>query len=91
MPDQTTHKGLPVAGYKTQPQIAVDAVNTNKENEERLLRLIDDLMNGQLNGESFLADKRWASIARTHLEEGFMALNRAIFQPGRVRLPEDGQ
>jgi hypothetical protein len=27
---------------------------------------------------SGLADKRWCAIARTHLEEGFMALQRAI-------------
>jgi len=26
-------------------------------------------------------DKRWASIARTHLQEGFMALTRAIAKP----------
>ncbi len=27
---------------------------------------------------SGLADTRWALIARTHFEQGFMALNRAI-------------
>lgn len=34
-------------------------------------------------------DPRWLSIARTHFQEGFMALNRAVFQPQRVKLPED--
>lgn len=26
-------------------------------------------------------DKRWVAIARTHLQEGFMALTRSIAQP----------
>ena len=82
----TDHKGLPVQGYRTQPQIAVDAVNQNKETEEKILRLIDDLQNGQLKGEAFQADQRWLAIARTDLEKGFMALNRAIFKPERVKL-----
>lgn len=87
----TDHNGLPVKGYQQQPQIAVDAVNQNKEAEEKILRLIDDLQNGTLNGESFIADPRWLAIAKTQLEQGFMALNRAIFKPGRVRLEGDDQ
>lgn len=84
------HAGLPVAGYRKQPQRAVDLVNENKEAEERLLRLIDDLGNGRSpTGELFAADPRWLAIARTDLEKGFMALNRAIFKPARVILPED--
>ena len=82
----TDHKGLPVQGYRTQTQNAVDAVNRNKETEEKILRLIDDLENGQLNGESFVAERRWLAIARTDLEKGFMALNRAIFKPERAKL-----
>lgn len=35
------------------------------------------------------ADKRWLAVARTHFQEGFMALNRAVFQPQRIKLPED--
>ncbi|USN16775.1 hypothetical protein STRZYGA_00540 [Brevundimonas phage vB_BpoS-Strzyga] len=85
------HDGLPVAGYQKQSQEAVDLVNENKEAEERLLRLIDDLGNGRSStGELFAADPRWLAIARTDLERGFMALNRAIFKPARVILPEDG-
>ncbi len=36
-------------------------------------------------------DKRWLALAKTQIEQGFMAMNRAVFQPGRVSLPEDGQ
>ena len=31
-------------------------------------------------------DQRWLAIARTNIEQGFMALNRAIFRPERVEL-----
>lgn len=33
-------------------------------------------------------DKRWLAIARTHIEQGFMAMNRSIFNPERVTLPK---
>lgn len=78
------HTGLPVAGYTTQSDAKVSKVNEFKQDEERLLRKIDDIM----AGEGF--DKRWAAVARTHIQEGFMALNRAVFQPQRIALPEDG-
>lgn len=74
---------LPVSGYKPQTEEAVALVNDNKESEERILRVIDEL-----SGRDDI-DKRWLSIARTNIEQGFMALNRSIFQPGRVALPED--
>jgi hypothetical protein len=77
-----THNGLPVAGYKPQSTANVEQVNRNKETEERLLRLIETLKDTD-------ADGRWLAVAKTHFEEGFMALNRAIFKPGRVTLPED--
>lgn len=77
------HEGLPVQGYRAQSTERVDMVNDNKVTEERILRMIDEQRSkGQL-------DPRWASIAKTHFEEGFMALNRAVFQPGRAKLPED--
>jgi len=34
-------------------------------------------------------DQRWLSIAQSHFEQGFMALNRSVFKPSRVRLPGD--
>lgn len=77
------HKGLPVAGYKPQPAANVALVNQNKEAEERLLRLLDGMKN------SPLIDQRWLAIGRTHIEQAFMCINRAVFQPGRVTLPED--
>lgn len=79
-------QGLPVAGYKpTQPAWAIDAVNGLKALEERAMRALEDLPGG--GG----VDQRWLAIGRTHIQLGFMAANRAIFQPGRVTLPEDNQ
>lgn len=77
------HEGLPVHGYKPQDPLRVALVNQNKEAEERLLRQMDSITG---NPDY---DQRWLRIARTQIEQGFMALNRAVFRPGRVRLPED--
>lgn len=77
------YTGLPVHGYQAQDPLRVALVNQNKESEERLLRQIDTIS----GNPDF--DQRWLSIARTQLEQSFMALNRAIFRPARVRLPED--
>jgi RyR domain len=84
-PKEGQHQGLPVAGYQPQSNAKVAKVNEFKVDEERLLRKIEALG----SGNDFTADMRWASIAKTHFQEGFMALNRAVFQPGRVTLPED--
>lgn len=79
------HDGLPVAGYRPQTSASVDAVNTNKQHEEAVLRLIDQL---HLDPDT---DKRWLAIGRTAIEQGFMAVNRAIFKPARIALPGDGE
>lgn len=75
------HKGLPVAGYKPQADDKIKLVNKNKQIEERIMRDMDNACD---------VDRRWLAIARTQMEQAFMAYNRAIFQPGRVELPEDG-
>lgn len=78
-------KGLPVQGYKpTQPAWAVDLVNQNKVLEERVLRQID-----RHRPLSEQIDQRHVAIARTEIESAFMHLNRAVFQPQRISLPED--
>lgn len=85
----TDHKGLPVAGYQPQSDAKVALVNEFKQDEERLLRKIDKALranNDELPRQP-LVDPRWVAVARTHFEQGFMALNRSVFQPRRVRLP----
>ena len=76
--------GLPVAGYRPQNMEAVDLVNQNKLDEERILRKMDALKTRND------VDQRWLALARTQIELGFMAMNRSIFRPDRVHpLPED--
>ena len=79
------HNGLPVGGYRPQSNEAVGLVNVNKEIEERVLRILDDPKARED------VDQRWLAIGRTQIEDGFMAVNRSIFKPGRVSLPEDGK
>lgn len=79
----TENKPLPVKGYTGQPDWKVDMVNANKVLEERVLRVFDELAKLEP------IDKRWLAIGRTHIEEGFMAVNRSIFKPQRINLESD--
>ncbi|MFC6447170.1 Acb2/Tad1 domain-containing protein [Shinella zoogloeoides] len=80
MPD---HKGLPVAGYQPQSEARIVLVNENKMVEEGVLRLLDMLATLPE------IDQRWLAIGRSHIEQGFMAINRAVFRPGRIKLDGD--
>lgn len=73
----------PILGYTPQSSEAIAVVNANKELEEWVLRSIDK---HRLSDD---ADQRWLAIAKTHIQEGFMAFNRAIMQPKRIDLPGD--
>lgn len=75
------HQGLPVHGYQPQDHPRIRLVNENKIYEERLLRTLDGML--IIPGEF---DARWVAIARTHFEQGFMAMNRAVFRPQRLDL-----
>lgn len=77
------HSGLPVAGYKPQSDSNVALVNLNKQLEEHVLRQLDAL------AQDDSIDKRWLAIGRTAIENGFMAVNRSVFKPGRVTLSTD--
>jgi hypothetical protein len=79
------HPPLPVSGYTIQSDERIGIVNTNKETEERLLRRLDML--SKADG----IDGHWLGVARVYLELGFMAMNRAVFQPQRAKLPEDAE
>lgn len=91
--------GLPVAGSRPQSDAAIALVNEFKADEERLLRKLETQKDAtdrkRLSGANpaDTADTaeamRWLAVSRTHFQEGFMALNRAVFQPARVKLPED--
>ena len=78
------HEPLPVAGYTAQSDVKVALVNASKELEERVLRVLDELYEHDID-----VDYHWLEIGRRFIEQGFMAVNRGIFQPDRITLPED--
>lgn len=73
----------PIAGYQPQSEDNLRLVNANKITEETILRQLDALTAHPDY------DKRWLAIARTHFEQGFMALNRSIMRPQRIKLEGD--
>jgi len=79
----SAHQGLPVAGYQPQTGDRVALVNHAKALEEQALRHLDALAADKDT------DKRWVAIARTQMEQAFMAANRAVFKPSRIALPGD--
>lgn len=79
----TEHVGLPVLGYKTQSTENVSRVNIMKQAEEEMLRRLDELAARKD------IDQRWLAIGRTQMEQAFMAINRSVFQPTRISLPND--
>jgi len=79
------HQGLPIPGYRPQGETAIKVVKAMKHLEEQILRCLDEF-GTQTEIE---IDKRWLAIGRTSVEQGFMAINRSIFRPERVSLPDD--
>jgi len=70
----------PILGYTKPAPLQVSTVNMNKALEEDLLARMDMLA----DHAELAVDKRWLAIARTNIEAGFMALNRAIMKPKRL-------
>ena len=93
----TEHSGLPVSGYTKQSDAKVALVNENKILEERVLLQIDKMNKHNMDmesagiGKSGQHDPRMMALARTDIQEAFMWLNRAVFQPTRIDLPEDNE
>lgn len=69
-------------GYRTLTKDQLKMMSHNKPLEEIVLRQIDKHVREHGSKE---IDQRWVSVARTHIQEGFMALGRSIAQPERIR------
>jgi hypothetical protein len=63
-----------ISGYRELSQAEIDLMNRIKAFGPELEALIADLGAAQ-------ADGRWVAIGRTHLQEGLMALTRAVAKP----------
>lgn len=80
------HTDETVIGYAPQPQYKIDLVNQNKVLEAYVLDQIAKLTDhARISPKD--VDARSVALAKTKIEEAFMWLNRAIFQPTQVRVP----
>jgi hypothetical protein len=64
-----------IKGYRELTEQDIEQINDMKDLEQVLLTCI----NAMSKVQEF--DQRWVSIGRTHIEQGFMALVRAIARP----------
>lgn len=88
----TNHTGLPVAGYTAQSTSNVDLANEGKMLEERVLRYIEKVekhAEGAVHTDEIGQRKRFVAVGRTQMQLGWMMVIRAIFNPQRIKLPED--
>ena len=79
----TDNTPLPVKGYTGQSNDNVALANRLKEAEERYLRELDAL------AAIPTLDQRMIALARTNMQTAAMWAVRSIFQPTRIKLPED--
>lgn len=71
-----------IKGYKVLSEAQKGLINSLKARELDLLDLLKSMQVDE--GVAFTVDKRWLSIARTHLEQAFMAAVRSIAQPETI-------
>jgi hypothetical protein len=73
-----------ITGYRDLTQEEIDLMNRIKAVGEQVRELLSSMSYGSPDGGEAppaAADARWFAIARTHLQEGFMALTRSIAKP----------
>lgn len=80
-----------ITGYRDLTQEEIDLMNAAKALEQQCLSMVSRVqrMNDECPERMLVAAAepgRWASIARTDIQTGFMALVRAVAKP----VPADG-
>lgn len=74
-----------IKGYRDLPQADIDLINRIKEHGETTRQLLAEVMDREnINVPATLPpaeDRRWAHIAKTHFQQGYMALTRAVTLP----------
>jgi len=75
-----------IVGYRELDQAEIDLMNMIKTKDAGLLALVTEVieMNKALADQDLVQTAeamRWASIAKTHFQEGCMALTRAVAKP----------
>lgn len=79
-----------IKGYRELSQAEIDLMNEVKGEGERLEQLLDkcravDVVEGKIgdraHDEVLVEASRWRRIAKTHLQQGLMALTRSVAKP----------
>ena len=65
-----------ITGYRDLTEEEISLINRIKDHGEATGKLVNEIFE-EYDG----LDRRWASIAKTHFQEGFMALVRSIAKP----------
>lgn len=68
-------KSAPIKGYRDLSQAEIDLMNKLKEVAVEVGTWVDVVLDDPDT------DKRWANIAKTDLQKGFMSLIRAVAKP----------
>lgn len=68
-------KSAPITGYRDLTQQEIDLANELKELASVVGAKVEEVFGREDT------DKRWAAIARTDLQTGFMALIRSVLRP----------
>jgi len=74
-----------IKGYRDLSQAEIDLMNKIKTKAAEVGELCEELRAASAPPNAPIAqgeiDGRWVAIGKTHLQEGFMALTRAVAQP----------
>lgn len=72
-----------ITGYRQLSQAEADLMNEVKGLANQVGSVIERMAAGNFKAEdaASIPDQRWVSIARTQLQQGFMALVRAVAKP----------
>lgn len=73
--EQATHDPLAITGYRKLSPAEIEKMNTIKAMAASIGILVEDML---LDPK---CDTRWVAVAKTQLQQGFMALTRAVAQP----------
>ncbi len=73
-----------ITGYRDLTQEEIDLMNKIKEKANEVGELVDMLEGMNFDKNDYVPKNeswRWVAIGKTHLQQGFMALTRAVAKP----------
>lgn len=70
-----------ITGYRDLTQDEIDLMNRIKGIGVEIDSLVVDMQNAEIHYDTFTVDQRWVAIGKTHLQQGLMALVRAVAKP----------